>query len=42
MKKKHETNQIDTKYKPQKVYISAGDMLDIYEKGEHRSSWRSL
>ena len=27
------------KYKQQKVCISAGDMLDIYRKGEHRSSY---
>jgi len=29
---------MDLNYKPQKVCISARDMLDIYSKGEHRSS----
>jgi len=29
---------MDLNYKPQKVCISAGGMLDIYRKGEHRSS----
>ena len=30
---------MDLKYKPQKVCISAGGMLEIYRKGEHRSSF---
>jgi len=31
---------MDLNHKPQKVCISARDILDIYRKGEHRSSWQ--